>query len=874
MKKFLSLLLISMVCFQTFAVPAYPYPVTVSQPNGEEVTIIMRGDEFINWAVTLDGYTLLVNSEHYWSYAQLNASGDLEPSSFIATEISNRSPEVTTWLQHIGTGLFYSNEQVSYYMQLREIAQAESTRDLVQTTGKRKLLVILTEFTDRPFRKTVEDFNMLLNQINYNVGSATGSVKDYFLEASYNTLELECTVVGPYVLPNTAVWYANPESRWITYARHSVTEAIEAGVDFTEFVTPGTNQVYSVYMIYARYCASNGAPNSIWAHAQASFNYNAGGYLFQRYACSSELRGTVGSTITDIGVICHEYGHSLGAPDFYDTNYEIGGQYDGTGNWDLQASGSHNNGSRTPAHPNPRSKVYTYGWATAIELNSPQKVTIPTARIYKNAYFRINTSDPNQFFIIENIMKEGFNAYVPGQDLLIYRSTEHYSSNPYWQNTTSWQRFYPVSANAPAYVPEAGTNKQSQYGNVNAASTTWPGTLNKTNFNDNTTPAMITWDYNPTGKPISNITVHGDYITFDFMGGGSKSNYHVFLPAYYGCMVTAQSGSNSPVNAGGSFSFKIDLLPTHNNSNLVVTANNAPLTPSGGVYTISNIQADQIVRIEGLAFNTFPITVTAGANGNITPSGTDGVVYVNINASQTFEIKPDNGYSVDKVIVDDIDMGNITSHTFTNVNEPHSINATFKLGGQYTINTSVSSISFETYAGVPSEPVEVIVSSPDVIANITVASPSSKFQISHNGTSWTQSFTISRTQLPYKLYVRFATGWGDAGTWNRILTLKSAEAYAEIALTGLALLGIDDADNDQSVMVYPNPTTGKLEIKNDELQITNIEILDITGRKLSSHHLIISSSHHQLDISHLQAGIYFMKIQTENGTITKKVVKE
>ncbi|MCL2291370.1 MAG: M6 family metalloprotease domain-containing protein [Bacteroidetes bacterium] len=873
MKKFLSLLLISMVCLQAYAIPAYPYPVTVTQPNGEEVTIIMRGDEFINWAITLDGYTLLVNSDRYWSYAQLNASGDLEPSSIIATEISNRSSEAITWLQKIGKDLFYSDEQVYYYMQLREIAHAENAKGFIQTAGERKLLVILTQFTDRPFTKTAEDFDMLLNQINYNESAATGSVKDFFLEASYNTVELKGTVVGPYTLPNNASFYT-PDNRWITYARHTIVAAIDAGVDFNEFVTPGTNQVYSVYMIYAGYCQSNGFADAIWAHAQSSFNYNYGGYLFQRYACSSELRGVTGSIITDIGVICHEYGHSLGAPDYYDTNYQIGGQYDGTGYWDLMASGAHNNSGRSPAHPNPRTKVYTYNWATAIELNSPQKVTIPAARVYKNAYFRINTPDPNQYFIIENIVREGFNSHVPGQNLLIYRATDPYSGPPYQQNTTSWQRFYPVAANAPAYVPDAGTTSQSQYGSINSGSTTWPGTLNKTSFNDNTTPAMITWDYTPTNKPISNITVHGDYITFDFMGGGTKSNYHVFLPAYYGCIVTAQPGSNSPVNAGGSFSFKIDLLPSHNKSELVITANYEIINPTSGVYTISNIQADQIIRIEGLTFNTFPITVNAGENGSIIPNGEDGIVHVNHDANQTFEIKPDNGYSVDNVTVDGVDMGAIKTHTFKNVLAPHNINATFSLGGQYTINSSESVLYFETYAGVPSEPVEVIISSPNVVANIAVAAPS-RFQVSHNGIAWNKGFTIARTQLPYKLYIRCYTHWGDSGTFNEILTLKSTEAYAEIALNGLIHLGIDEVDN-QNIMIYPNPTTGKLTIAFDKLRVTSdeLQIFDIVGKKVSSHHLTISSSHQELDISHLQTGIYFMQIQTENGTITKKVVKE
>jgi hypothetical protein len=71
----------------------------------------------------------------------------------------------------------------------------------------------------------------------------------------------------------------------------------------------------------------------------------------------------------------------------------------------------------------------------------------------------------------------------------------------------------------------------------------------------------------------------------------------------------------------------------------------------------------------------------------------------------------------------------------------------------------------------------------------------------------------------------------------------------------------------------PNPTTGELTINNEQLTINNIEIYDVYGKKLSSNHLITSSSNHHINISHLQSGIYFVKIITEAGEIIKKVVK-
>jgi len=879
-----------MVYLQTFAIPANPNPVTVPQPNGEEVTLIMRGDEFINWAETLDGYTLLVNSEFFWSYAQHDASGDLEPSSHIATEIENRSPEVIAWLQTIRPGLFYSEEQVYYYMQLREIMEMEmEKRGDTRVSGDYKLLVILSQFPEgvfmsqnypaRPMTKTPEDFDLLLNQIKYtNAAGVTGSMKDYYLENSYNKLDVQCSIVGPYTLPNPAQYYAytpspnvNPNYRF--FAQHSIMAAHEDGVDFSEFDINGNKRIPSIYMIYAGHDASNGCSNCIWAHKSEFYPaLNLGGFIFTVYACSSELEG---SNMAGIGTICHEFGHAIGAPDFYDTNYATGGQFDGTGNWDVMAHGSSNNNSHSPATHNPRTKVETYRWATATELTTPQKVTIPIGRIYENAYFKINTPVSGQYFIIENKMRAGFDSHIPGENLLIYRCTEPYTQSN--GNQTSPQRFYPVAANAPVAVPAAGANTKSQYGNINSSSAPWPGSGNKTAFTNTTIPGMITWDHQPVNKPITNIQVHGDYITFDFMGGGPKSNFHVFLPSFYGCVITPRSGSTSPVNSEGDFSFTVDLLPSHNKSTLKITANNVELTPSGNIYTIADIKEDKIVRIEGLQFNTFPITATVGSNGMITPAGT---TQVNHGGIQTYEIRADNGCSIDQVLIDGIAVenitGNIYSYTFKNVLEAHTIHATFKLGGKYTIEVSRDNISFETYAGIPSTIEEVTISSEDIVTYISIASLSPYFIISNNGDRWYSTLMIQRSQLPYKLLVRFyPLWWGDETVVESKLTFKSTEAYNEIALHGVSNLGINDQDNDHGIVIYPNPTTGILEIagqaRND---VRNVEVFDVYGRKVLSHHLITSSSNHLINISHLSSGMYFIQVTTEAGTITKKVIKE
>jgi len=76
-----------------------------------------------------------------------------------------------------------------------------------------------------------------------------------------------------------------------------------------------------------------------------------------------------------------------------------------------------------------------------------------------------------------------------------------------------------------------------------------------------------------------------------------------------------------------------------------------------------------------------------------------------------------------------------------------------------------------------------------------------------------------------------------------------------------------------NVKLYPNPTTGELRILSKELKVTNIEIFDIYGRKqkiIINYQLPIVNS---INISHLSAGIYFVKVITDDGIVVKKIVK-
>ncbi len=94
------------------------------------------------------------------------------------------------------------------------------------------------------------------------------------------------------------------------------------------------------------------------------------------------------------------------------------------------------------------------------------------------------------------------------------------------------------------------------------------------------------------------------------------------------------------------------------------------------------------------ALKTFTITSNCGPNGTISPKG---VFSVNYGSSKTYTITPNDFYSVREVRVDGVNVGPVTSYTFTNVTSDHTIVATFHapldivlLGGDFTAGTDTS----------------------------------------------------------------------------------------------------------------------------------------------------------------------------------------
>jgi len=670
-KSTLFLVFILFLFSALYAVPAIPYPVTVTQPDGTELTVRLKGDERMSWHESMDGYTLLLNNEAFLTYAYLDDEGNLQPSAFVATDIENRNSVVNSFLHTINKNLFYSDMQRQFMLKVWEIEDDFETRGDRALEGQYKTLCAFVQFPDRLMTKTLSQFEGLMNQLGY-VGGSTGSVRDFFKESSYGKFDLVITLCGVYTAPNNASYYAKAggvSSNCPALARWAAQQVVaEPDINFADYDSDNNGKVDGFHFIFAGMGQEMGGTctTCIWSHKwEFSPAVTKNGKSISVYSCSPEL--LTGSTITTIGVICHEMTHAFGAPDFYDTDGGTGeNNYKGTGQWDLMAEGSWNgNYGSCPAHHNMYTKV-KFGWVTPTLLSAPITILDMPNSTENPVAFKI-TVNGNEHYLLENRQKIKFDVTVPGSGLIIYHvhSTVETSASSNNINATHPQKMYPVCASSTVAIPVAGA---SNYGTINSAGCPFPGTSGKTSFDENSTPRMFQWTNTVvTGKPITNIynNTSTRMVSFDFMGGGESLFFVTTQPnilergtttgtGWYtenssvtvnatpktGYNFTNWTESGTIVSETTSYTFNITKTTklvanfTSNNallSNLTVstgtlvpafntdTTNYTVRVPNSATFiTISCTTADMYATVEGAGYkslevgnNNFTITVTA-----------------------------------------------------------------------------------------------------------------------------------------------------------------------------------------------------------------------------------------------------------------------
>lgn len=494
------------------AVPAAPGLAELTQPDGTRVMIALKGDESSKRHEDARGYTVLRDTATAaWVYAEKAADGSLRPGSYRVGAADPARLGLTPRLSDTSAAA----------RQKAPIAAASRPARAPITSGTTRNLVILARFSDTPNTYSQAQFDALFNTAGYAVDGATGSVKDFFLEASRNALVVQSTVAPWVTLPQPYAYYGvNDAFGYDTYPKQMVIDAINAldatGFDFSPYDGDGDGFVDVLTVIHSGRGeeTTGNNPNYIWSH---HWSLDAAvvkdGVSMREYHTEPEMRGSdalPGSWgLTRIGVICHEFGHALGLPDLYDT----GGDSSGAGRFCLMANGAWNGDvGSSPAHPSAWCKK-ELAWTAPVQISTAGVYNLSRAEDTGTAYLLRDGGFPAaEYFLVENRQGQGFDAGLPGtlRGALIWHIDESVADN-------DDQTRYKVA------LMQADGLEQLEAGTSNGDDSDYYRLGSNTSFSDSTTPDSKSYSGLRLNLMVWNVSASSRTMTFSLTPTGRPS---------------------------------------------------------------------------------------------------------------------------------------------------------------------------------------------------------------------------------------------------------------------------------------------------------------------------------------------------------------
>jgi len=432
------------------------------------------------------------------------------------------------------------------------------------TRGTGTCLLILWQWTDHAAAEG-DHPSSAYHDLIFSVGThPTGSLNDFYLEASFGAYQVDGDVVGWTTSATTYASYAHEDgSQDFDTCRQMVRDAIgqlDDTVDFSQWDNDGPDGVPhsgdddglvdALFFLHAGPGQeATGDPHDIWSHASWFWDLETDdGVAIGRFSVEPEEMPD--GSLNTVGVYCHEYGHVLGLPDLYDTDYTSSG----IGEWGLMSGGSWNYRPGEAAGSCP-SQLTAWckaqlGWITPVNVTGDaHDIVIPPAALTPVAYriFRDGATSGDEYFLVENRQPVGFDAGLvrrqvmygleQPQGLIIYHVDESVSGN-----SNDRHRLVDVEDASPWFWDDGDVREnhdgvvvgdlrrylwafnRGDNGDVwpgftafTADSTDWVGPRDRDHFADDTVPAAHDYGCEPTGVAVTDITLIGDFVvcTFD-----------------------------------------------------------------------------------------------------------------------------------------------------------------------------------------------------------------------------------------------------------------------------------------------------------------------------------------------------------------------
>lgn len=506
MKRTYTILCMLLVILSLFGARIMNQPVTITQPDGTNLSILASGDEFHNWLHDTNNYTIIQDSHTGWYTYAVKADNKIIASQYIA----GQSNPAALGLE---AGVNLTAEQRIEKRRLCYGDNTPSRNGRAPHFGTINNLVVFIKFSDSPaFNQDITYFNDMFNT------STTGynSMRNYFQAVSYNQLNINSHFY-PNPNNNTVVCYVdsfprayympltdtNPmgydeydyqsrtsrEFSLLTSAINSISNQIPPSLDLDAdddgdidnvcFIVQGSTTAWATLL---------------WPHRWSIYDSQSFINGARVYDFNFQLESFLGSSGNS--VLCHEMTHTLGAPDLYRYDDDT---IDPIGPWDLMCGNSN-----PPQSMSAWMKFNYLDWVTTVPtISQSGTYSINSVWSEQNNIIRIPSWRVNEYYLVEYRKPFGiYDSTLPGTGLLVYRLNTNENGN----------------ASGPPdelYIYRPNGTSNFINGNLNLAF--FSQQSGRTNLSESTIPNGFLSNGFPGGLDISQISA----------SGGETMSFHV-----------------------------------------------------------------------------------------------------------------------------------------------------------------------------------------------------------------------------------------------------------------------------------------------------------------------------------------------------------
>lgn len=507
------------------AIPAKKLQKVITLTNGTQVSVELRGDEYLSWWEGTDGTAYRATADD---------------AVFEAFDLEAQKPAAAARRARTEQGRVARLARVKNSLKGADDKMRGLGGDHITYKGVKKGLVVLVDFKNKKFADghDLEYYKNVINGKDFSDEEEgyVGSVRDYFLAQSNGQFELDFDVVGPVTMSKNYGYYGNDgayqKDEKVYEMIKEACDGIQDKVNLKDYDWDGDGEADQVFFLYAGLGqASGGSAGTVWPH-ESELRYWPCGVLsystgkINTYACANELQPeTQGSSryiSAGIGTICHEFSHCLGFADMYDTTG--GGGY-GMSVFDVMDQGSYNGNGFVPCNYTAFERIYA-GWVEAIELESPATVKdMKSVSDYGRPFIMYNYKNTNEYFLMENRQNTGWDKGLYGSNGLLIVHVNYVPSR--WANNS-------VNSSAEkiqccTVVNADGSRENTQY---SLQGDLYPyevkGVTMNDEFTDESEPAAKLYTKNSDnsyalGIPITNIKRSKGSVSFLVCGGDDKN---------------------------------------------------------------------------------------------------------------------------------------------------------------------------------------------------------------------------------------------------------------------------------------------------------------------------------------------------------------